>query len=94
MPLYFVRTDDTLYIASVVKALTFLNRKIDAVPPGHILDLHGNLTAYYRPAYAATHLAQDDFVGELKRALTVAVAERVDTDLPVGVIYSGGIDSS
>jgi asparagine synthase (glutamine-hydrolysing) len=30
----------------------------------------------------------------LKQALKAAVAKRVDTDLPVGVIFSGGIDSS
>jgi len=94
VPLYFVRADGTLYVASVVKALTFLNRKITAVPPGHILDLHGNLTPYYRPAYGGTHLTQAEFVGELKRALRAAVAKRVDTDLPVGVIFSGGIDST
>jgi asparagine synthase (glutamine-hydrolysing) len=94
VPLYFVLDDGTLYVASVIKALTFLNRQIQALPPGHSLDIHGNLQAYYRPKYQRTVLEKDQFVVELKRALQASVAKRVDTDLPVGVIYSGGIDSS
>jgi asparagine synthase (glutamine-hydrolysing) len=102
-PLYFVLDEGTMYIASIIKALTFLGRRINPVPPGHTLDIHGRLREYYRPRYRGPgyHVGnggaagtRGEFVGELKQALKAAVARRVDTDLPVGVIYSGGIDSS
>ncbi len=94
VPLYYVKDGDTLYVASIIKALTFLNKKIDALPPGHTMDLRGNTRAYYRPEYGGLALGEAEFVQRLKRALQAAVAKRVDTDLPVGIIYSGGIDSS
>jgi asparagine synthase (glutamine-hydrolysing) len=94
VPLYFVRTDESLYIASIVKALTFLDRPIQALLPGHTLDINGSLKQYYRPHYGSAGLNKEVFVGQLKEALQAAVAKRLDTDLPVGVIYSGGIDSS
>jgi len=97
-PLYFVLNEGTMYIASIIKALTFLNKQINAVPPGHSLDIHGRLTDYYLPHYRSGNVGtvgdKGEFVGELKQALQASVAKRVDTDLPVGVIYSGGIDSS
>jgi asparagine synthase (glutamine-hydrolysing) len=97
-PLYFVHHENILYIASNIKALTFLNEPIEAVPPGHFLDIDGRLEAFYRPHHEARNDgvpgAIGEFVSELKHALKAAVTKRVDTDLPIGVIYSGGIDSS
>lgn len=93
VPLYFVSDGLTLYVASTIGALTFLGRPIRVVPPGHTLDLQGNLTPY------AAHQPTDDSGSNelsvrVKRAIQKAVAKRVDTDLPVAVLYSGGIDSS
>jgi asparagine synthase (glutamine-hydrolysing) len=97
-PLYFAIDGETIYIASAIKALTFLERPISVVPPGHYLDGKGRLTEYYRPRYQADEkddpAARRIFVRQLKGALQSAVAKRVDTDLPIAVIYSGGIDSS
>jgi asparagine synthase (glutamine-hydrolysing) len=78
----------------VIKALTFLNQPIRVVPPGHTLDTQGNLRAYYTPAHGDIGLADDQVAATLKHVLQHAIKKRVDTDLPVGVIYSGGIDSS
>jgi asparagine synthase (glutamine-hydrolysing) len=94
VPLYFACDGHTLYVASIIKALTHLGRKIHVLPPGHTLDINGNLKPYYFPQYGGGAHTRAAFVGELKQALQAAVAKRVDTDLPVGVIYSGGIDSS
>lgn len=98
VPLYYVQDGSTIYIASIIKALTFLERQINVVPPGHILDVRGRLRKYYQPTYGPNYGDGQDgwkeFVSELKRALQAAVAKRVDTDLPIGVIFSGGIDSS
>jgi asparagine synthase (glutamine-hydrolysing) len=94
VPLYFVRDDHALYISSVIKALTFLNQPIRVVPPGHTLDTHGNLRAYYTPSHDDLGLSNDQVAAQVKHVVQHAIKKRVDTDLPVGVIYSGGIDSS
>jgi asparagine synthase (glutamine-hydrolysing) len=94
VPLYFVGDGETLYVASTIGALTFLGRPIQVVPPGHILDLQGRLKPYARPVpdESTVHIA--DPVARLKHVIQAAVAKRVATDLPVAVLYSGGIDSS
>lgn len=94
VPLYFVRDEATLFVASTVGALTHLGRPIRAVPPGHTLDLHGGLKRYFRPAVGAPFRSPSEAIPQLKRALQCAVAKRVDTDLPIAVMYSGGIDST
>jgi asparagine synthase (glutamine-hydrolysing) len=98
VPLYFVPDGDTMYIASTIKGLTPLAKRIEALPPGSIMDMSGNLRTYFHPRYrvrnTGTAGAKETFTAQLKRTLQTAVAKRLDTDLPVGVIYSGGIDSS
>jgi asparagine synthase (glutamine-hydrolysing) len=94
VPLYLATDGGTLYVASTVGALTDLGRPIRAVPPGHTLDRNGHVTPYARPEPRATETPAADGPERLKAALGAAVAKRVDTDLPVAVLYSGGIDSS
>ena len=94
VPLYFVGDGATLHVASTIGALTFLDRPIQVVPPGHILDLQGRLRPYSRLASKESKVSSADPNVRLKRAIEAAVAKRVDTDLPIAVLYSGGIDSS
>ena len=94
VPLYFVSDGETLYIASTIGALTHLDRPIQVVPPGHTLDLRGKLKPFGLPEGGASSVHTGDQSVRLKRAIEAAVAKRVDTDLPVAVLYSGGIDSS
>jgi asparagine synthase (glutamine-hydrolysing) len=94
VPLYFVSDGATLHVASTIGALTFLGRPIRAVPPGHTLDLEGSVRPYARPEARAASAREGDPAMRLKAALGAAVAKRVDTDLPIAVLYSGGIDSS
>ena len=94
VPLYFVSDGETLHVASTIGALTFLDRPIRAVPPGHTLDLQGSVTPYARPEARASDTHELDPSVRLREAVGAAVAKRVDTDLPIAVLYSGGIDSS
>ena len=94
VPLYYVHAGGSMYVASIIRALTFLNKPINVLPPGHTLDGRGRLSRYYQPEFGAPAMDETCFVAELKQTIQAAVAKRVDTDLPVGVIYSGGIDSS
>ena len=95
VPLYFVSDGGTLYVASTIGALTFLDRPIRAVPPGSYARPAGECQGHMRdPSREPPTRTSGDVVERVKEALGAAVAKRVDTDLPIAVLYSGGIDSS
>jgi asparagine synthase (glutamine-hydrolysing) len=101
-PLYWARRHSCLYLASEVKALVHLGAPVSEVPPGH----HGWADAESGPALSAhcdlSRLGEDeppvedaDLAAKLVRAtLEDSIRVRVDTDLTVGVILSGGLDSA
>lgn len=101
-PLYWSRVDGRLYLASEVKALVPVGAPIAEVPPGH----HGwagptagpNLTSYVdlmALGESGAPLTDPDEAQALVRAaLRDSIRVRVDTDLTVGVVLSGGLDSS
>ncbi|HEY1640279.1 MAG TPA: asparagine synthase-related protein [Streptosporangiaceae bacterium] len=101
-PLYWARAGGRLHIASEIKALTGLGTRIGEVPPGH----HGWADAGSGPQLrpfldlmalgaSAEPVTDPDEAAKLVRAaFEDSVRVRVDTDLPVGVILSGGLDSS
>jgi asparagine synthase (glutamine-hydrolysing) len=103
-PLYWARSGGRLHVASEIKALVPLGQPVHEVPPGH----HGwagpaagpELAGYAslaRPAPAADPEPVTDPAEAAKlvrAAFEDSVRVRVDTDLPVGVILSGGLDSS
>jgi asparagine synthase (glutamine-hydrolysing) len=101
-PLYWARQHGRLHVASEIKALVPLGAPIREVPPGQ----HGWADAVTGPAltqYVDLHAlgagaepVEDPGVAAklVRAAFEDSVRVRVDTDLPVGVILSGGLDSS
>jgi asparagine synthase (glutamine-hydrolysing) len=101
-PLYWSMRDARLHIASEVKALVPVGSAVSEVPPGH----HGWAEPMARPVLAPyidlMRLAEDQSLIEdpaeaiklLRLLLEDSIRARVDTDLTVGVILSGGLDSS
>ncbi len=101
-PLYWSRRDGRLHVASEVKALVPVAAPVSEVPPAH----HGwaapTDTARLAPYVDLTSLRDDrpqiDDPAEAAKALRLAVEDsirvRIDTDLTVGVVLSGGLDSS
>lgn len=101
-PLYWSATAGCLHIASEIKALVGIGAPISCVPPGH----HGWATAgtapelapysaLLSPADPPSRIDDPDEATVLLRAvLADSIAVRTDTDLTVGVILSGGLDSS
>lgn len=101
-PLYWSRRDGRLHLASEVKALVPVGARVFEVPPGH----HGWATPGYGPALSPyvdlLRLAEDaplvtdidEAAALVRHAISDAIAVRLDTDLTVGVILSGGLDSS
>ena len=99
-PLYWARQDGALHVASEIKALAPLRVAVHEVPPGH----HGWATAeagpdlrpYRDPADMNPEPVEDpaEAARLVRAAFEDSVRVRVDTDLPVGVVVSGGLDSS
>src|SRR5215216_6181354 len=85
---------------SVPSPLTIF-REVRKLPPGHVLvwqEGRSELTRYARPAPAMAAAVRDDdeaeLVEELRARLRDSVRAHLVSDVPVGVLLSGGIDSA
>jgi len=97
-PLYWGHdAEGRLCVASEMKALVGVCADVSAFPPGHIYDSStGEVTRYYRKSwrsYEVTH-GQQLQPAELRSAFEQAVHRQLMTDVPYGVLLSGGLDSS
>jgi asparagine synthase (glutamine-hydrolysing) len=92
---------DYLSLFCVPAPLTFY-RGIRALPPGHLLEAHwrnGRLETSVRPFHSWTiatrvDLSFDDAVAQADALLQKAVERQLESDVPLGCLLSGGIDSS
>ena len=101
-PLYWAMKGGQLYVGSEVKALVPVGARICEVPPGH----HGfgapgrspGLTPYIDLLSLSDDEPPVTDVDEAARlvreTLRDCIAVRLDTDLTVGVVLSGGLDST
>ena len=98
VPLYWGHdAQGRLRVASEMKALEGDCKDVAQFPPGHWYDsATGELTRYYqRPwrEYAAVE-GVEVALTELREAFEAAVHRQLMTDVPYGVLLSGGLDSS
>lgn len=101
-PLYWSQAAGCLYVASEIKALVPVGGPIREVPPGHAgwaaPNAHPKLTAYVdlpTLGNGEEPIRCPEQAAELVRAALVdSIRCRLDTDLKVGVILSGGLDST
>jgi asparagine synthase (glutamine-hydrolysing) len=97
-PLYWGHDNQgRLCVASEMKALADVCADVTTFPPGHIYDsATGELHRYYRRPwrdYAYTK-GREIPLGDLRAAFEAAVHRQLMTDVPYGVLLSGGLDSS
>lgn len=89
--------DGTFYVASELKALEGVCTKIEIFPPGHYLhSKDGKLVKWYDREWREYDNVKDNEtnIQELKEALESAVHRQLMSDVPYGVLLSGGLDSS
>ncbi len=87
----------TFYVASELKALEGVCTKIELFPPGHYLSSKdGELIQWYKRDWETYDAVKDSetSIAEVRQALEDAVHRQLMSDVPYGVLLSGGLDSS
>ena len=98
IPLYTGYDEEgNFYVASEMKALMPLCKTVTEFPPGHILDSRiGKMQRYYKRNWQQYSAIKDNTTSKVKlrEALEESVKSHLMTDVPYGVLLSGGLDSS
>lgn len=87
----------TVWFASELKCLTDDCDDIIAFPPGHVYDsVSGELTRYFNPSWWDENKIPRTPVSylDLRHSLELSVRQRLMSEVPFGVLLSGGLDSS
>ena len=98
VPLYTGRDErGNLYVASEMKALVPVCRTIEEFPAGHVWDSE---VGEARPYYTRDWRSYDRVAGApaeasaIRESLEAAVKRQLMSDVPYGILLSGGLDSS
>jgi asparagine synthase (glutamine-hydrolysing) len=98
IPLYTgYDSEGNFYVASEMKALMPICKTVSEFPPGHILDSRvGKLEKYYKRNWQEYSAIKDNTTSttKIREALEESVKSHLMTDVPYGVLLSGGLDSS
>jgi asparagine synthase (glutamine-hydrolysing) len=98
IPLYIGKDQEgKLYIASELKALEGFCDEYEPFLPGHYFwSVEGEMKQWYTRDWTEYASVKDSHIGinELHDALETAVQRQLMSDVPYGVLLSGGLDSS
>ena len=95
-PLYYGKDKEgKLYFSSEMKSIVDQCETMEAFPPGHYYTAKTGFVKYYNPTWEDYKSAVNPVdLKKLNEALTESVKIRLMSDVPFGVLLSGGLDSS
>lgn len=98
IPLYIgYDPDGKIYVASELKALEGQCSRYEVFPPGHYYwSANPGFKRYYRRDWMEFDAVKDNYASalRLRESLSDAVRRQMMSDVPYGVLLSGGLDSS
>ena len=94
-PLYVAEADGTFYFASEMKALLPVTTRIREFPPGHWYRPDRGFQPFVRwDTGVPSAWTEDGAVARVRELLPAAVSKRLMSDVPLGTLCSGGLDST
>jgi len=98
IPLYMGWDESgNFYVASELKSLEGVCKRIEVFPPGHYYSSsEGEISSWYQREWSSYNTVQNEesSISELRVALEASVHRQLMSDVPYGVLLSGGLDSS